>query len=72
MWTGYYPEGNYVLITTNRGGTNLIKLADLFQSKYKLNCWEVMESYLLVTYNHVISFHEINSQYLLTLKSLIL
>lgn len=64
MWTGYYAESNYILIPTNRGGAKLIKLADLFQFKYKWNCGEVMESYLLVTYNHVISFHEIESQYL--------
>lgn len=65
MWTGYYSEGNYVLIPTNRGGTNLIKFVDFF-SNLNINgiVGRIMEGYLLVTYNHVISFHEIDSQYL--------
>lgn len=68
---GEIPKRNYVLIQTSRG-TNLTKCADFFSFKFKWNCWEVIEGYLLVTYNHVIRFHKKIFTIPSTFKSLLL
>lgn len=33
--SGYYPEGNYVLVLNNRGRTKLVKRTDVVQFKQK-------------------------------------